>query len=115
MKDVAGNEIKIGDKVATMLGGHTDALRLLKVIGFTDQKVRLQYFTGPTTHLKFPEQLCVVIPRKVSLLHRNIQWEGADVVAAYASPERAKSDEDHFNDVEEMRDVSYYTTEIEIN
>ncbi len=58
MKDVFGTEIMIGDTVATNLSGYTQELVVLKVIGFTPQKVRLAR-KGVEVCLKFPEQLVV--------------------------------------------------------
>lgn len=56
MKDVFGNEIQLGDRVATNCYGYTDSLRVAHVIGFTAKKVRVEFEQGGE-QTKFPRQL----------------------------------------------------------
>lgn len=62
MKDVAGRELAEGMKVATNIAGYTDHLIVCRVLGFTTQKVRVEYRTNSRTEtcLKFPRQLCII-------------------------------------------------------
>lgn len=58
MKDIFGNELNIGDIVATNINGYTYSLIKCEVIGFTNKKVRIKYNEKwSEVILKFPEQL----------------------------------------------------------
>lgn len=63
MKDVAGKNLEIGQSVATTLKGYTDMLIIGKIVGFTEQKVKLEFTNNRWAAgvvLKFPEQLAIV-------------------------------------------------------
>lgn len=65
MKDIIGQELKIGDKVACTSGaGYTYTLDVGEIVGFTNKKVRIQEMNTSFTRnvnsppcLKFPEQV----------------------------------------------------------
>ncbi len=65
MKDIVGQQLNVGDKVAFIpKGGYTYALEVGEIIGFTAQKVRIQEMDRGFTHkmdvdpcLKYPEQV----------------------------------------------------------
>lgn len=59
MKDFIGNELKIGDAVATNRDGYTWSLEKVYVVGFTPQKIRLSYKKDEEkgVFLKYPRQV----------------------------------------------------------
>lgn len=62
MVDTTGRELKVGQKVVTMMNGYTHKLIHAEVIEFTPQKVRLlmiDCISKQFYFLKFPEQLCI--------------------------------------------------------
>jgi len=59
--DVVGNDIEINGRVATNVAGYTDALCICKVIGFTEQKVKLEYMGDQ--FLKYPQQVVAVLTK----------------------------------------------------
>lgn len=68
MNDVAGNELSIGDKVATMFDGHSN-LKVVEVVGFTPKKVRVKRSNGDGTYelaTKFPSQVCLAKKAEVA-------------------------------------------------
>lgn len=65
MNDVVGQQINIGDKVVTNLGGYLD-LKVCYVDSFTDKKVRL-FRNGASVGCKFSNQVAVVCSDGTSL------------------------------------------------
>ena len=59
--DVVGNDIEINGRVATNVAGYTDALCICKVIGFTEQKVKLENMGDQ--FLKYPQQVVAVLTK----------------------------------------------------
>jgi hypothetical protein len=59
MYDVVGNSIELDSRVATNVAGYPDALCICKVVGFTEQKVKLEY--QGDRFLKFPVQVVAVL------------------------------------------------------
>jgi hypothetical protein len=59
VKDFLGNELIIGDAVATNIGGYTYSLEIMYVIGFTEQKIKVSKSidVGKPVYLKFPRQI----------------------------------------------------------
>ncbi len=66
MKDAAGVEIKVGDRVAFIpQGGYTQSLEIGFVESLTAQKVKIRIEVKkkdlPSTCLKYPKQIAVVV------------------------------------------------------
>lgn len=64
MKDIFGNDIEVGQTVATNYRQDCQTLRTAEVVGFTAHKVKLRmkdkYIAlGFVEFLKFPEQIAV--------------------------------------------------------
>lgn len=65
MKDIFGNELQVGQLVATNYHKYTSELVVAEVIGFTAHKVKLRKYKilsglkKELIFLKFPEQLAV--------------------------------------------------------
>ena len=75
MRDIAKQELNVGDKVAFIPnGGYTYTLEVGEIIGFTAKKVRIQEMDRDFTHkihadpcLKFPEQVVSLGVRGLSV------------------------------------------------
>lgn len=61
MKDVCGNELKIGDKVVATVSNYEE-LQVMCVHSFTPQKIRLSKKEGDYSYwsVKFPPQVCKI-------------------------------------------------------
>ena len=60
MKDVCGNELKIGDKVVATVSNYEE-LRIMYVHSFTPKGCRLsKTISGDAYGVKFPHQVCKI-------------------------------------------------------
>jgi len=60
MKDVVGNELKVGQQVVTNVNGYLYSLCVAEILGITPHKVKLKSSVEEDIFYKFPEQVAVV-------------------------------------------------------
>jgi hypothetical protein len=58
MRDVAGKEMKVGDKVAVTTVGYAE-LSLRIVVGFSPKKIRIRNHKGET-ETRYPYQVAII-------------------------------------------------------
>lgn len=63
MKDIAGKEIQVGDRVATNLVGYAYQLQIAQVTGFTAKKVQILESNGDYSN-RYPKQVAVLVQEK---------------------------------------------------